>query len=73
MMDDGFVYCRRRTPAGVKIEEVSGGEGCSGAVWRAMAWQVYKENVTDTVRYCILTTVLPCCMTKSAASRPRIP
>ena len=27
MMDDGFVYCRRRTPAGVKIEEVSGGEG----------------------------------------------
>ena len=50
MMDDGFVYCRRRTPAGVKIEEVSGGEGCSGAVWRAMAWQVYKENGRDGYR-----------------------
>ncbi|MCM1006237.1 MAG: 4'-phosphopantetheinyl transferase superfamily protein [Prevotella sp.] len=43
-MNSEFIYCRHRTPIGVKVEEVSGGEGRSAAVWRAMAAQIWKEN-----------------------------
>lgn len=49
-MDTDFIYCRHRSPAGIKIEEVSGGEGHSAPVWRAMAWQIYKENGKDGYR-----------------------
>lgn len=46
-METEFIYYRHRTPVGVKVEEVSGGEDRSGAVWRAIAMQVYCENGRD--------------------------
>lgn len=49
-MEEDFIYCRHRTPAGIKVEEISGSEQRSGAVWRAMALQVYKENGRDGYR-----------------------
>lgn len=49
-MEEDFIYCRHRTPAGIKVEEISGGGERSGAVWRAMAMQVYKENGRDGYR-----------------------
>lgn len=49
-METDFIYCRHRTPIGVKIEEVSGGENRSGAVWRALALQIWKENGRDGYR-----------------------
>lgn len=49
-METDFIYWRHRTPIGVKVEEVSGGEDRSGAVWRAMALQVWKENGRDGYR-----------------------
>lgn len=49
-MDEEFIYCRHRTPVGVKVEEVSGGAGRSPKVWRALAMQVWKENGHDEYR-----------------------
>lgn len=49
-METDFVYWRHRTPIGVKVEEISGGENRAGAIWRAMAWQVWKENGRDGYR-----------------------
>lgn len=46
-METEFIYCRHHTPIGVKVEEISGGEDRSGAVWRALAMQVWKENGRD--------------------------
>lgn len=49
-METEYIYCRHHTPIGVKIEEISGAEQRSGAVWRAMAMQVWKENGPDGYR-----------------------
>ncbi|MCM1319785.1 MAG: 4'-phosphopantetheinyl transferase superfamily protein [Muribaculaceae bacterium] len=49
-METEFIYWRHRTPVGVKVEEISGGEGRSAVVWRAMACQVWKENGHDGYR-----------------------
>lgn len=49
-METDFIYWRHHTPIGVKVEEISGGEGRGGAVWRAMALQVWKENGRDGYR-----------------------
>lgn len=49
-METDYIYWRHHTPIGVKVEEVSGGEGHSQAVWRAMAMQVWKENGRDGYR-----------------------
>lgn len=46
-METEFIYWRHHTPIGVKVEEISGGEDRSGAVWRALAMQVWKENGRD--------------------------
>lgn len=45
-----FVYWRHPTPAGIKVEEISGGEGRSARVWEAMARQIYCENGKDDYR-----------------------
>lgn len=42
-----FIYWRHITPTGIKVEEVSGGDGHSEAVQRAMARQIYCENGRD--------------------------
>lgn len=49
-METDFIYWRHHTPIGVKIEEVTGGEDRSGALWRALALQVYQENGRDGYR-----------------------
>lgn len=49
-MDNDFIYWRHPTPIGVKVEEVSGGADRKGAVWRAMALQIWKENGRDGYR-----------------------
>jgi len=49
-MDNDFIYWRHPTPIGVKVEEVSGGADRKGAVWRAMALQIWKENGRDGCR-----------------------
>lgn len=46
-METEYTYCRRRTPVGVKVEEIAGAEQRSGAVWLALAMQVYRENGRD--------------------------
>lgn len=43
-METEFIYWPHFTPVGIKVEEVSGGENRTGAVWRALAMQVYCEN-----------------------------
>lgn len=49
-MNMDFVYERLRTPVGVKVELVSGGEGLSKRVRELMARQVYAENGRDDYR-----------------------
>ncbi len=46
-METDFIYWRHITPVGIKVEEVSGREDKSGAVWLAMARQIYCENGRD--------------------------
>lgn len=43
-METEFIYWRHLTPVGIRVEEVCGGEDRTGAVWRALAGQVYREN-----------------------------
>lgn len=49
-METQFIYWRHILPCGVKVEEISGGEDRSGAVWRTLAKQVYSENGRDGFR-----------------------
>lgn len=49
-METDFIYCRHKTPLGVKIEEITGAEQRTGAVWREMARQVWSENGRDGYR-----------------------
>lgn len=49
-METQFIYWRHILPCGVKVEEISGAEDRSGAVWRALAKQVYCENGRDGFR-----------------------
>lgn len=46
-METDFIYWRHLTPVGVKVEEITGREDKSGAVWLAMARQIYCENGRD--------------------------
>lgn len=45
-----FIYERTRTPSGVKIETVTGGNHYKGKVWREIARQIYCENGKDDFR-----------------------
>lgn len=49
-METEFLYSRRKTPIGVKVEEVGGAEQRTGRVWELMAKQVYQENGRDDYR-----------------------
>lgn len=49
-METEFIYWRHGTPAGIVVEEISGGEDKSPAVWKAMALQVFGENGKDRFR-----------------------
>ena len=45
-----FVYWKHPTLAGVTVEEISGADDKSPAVWRAMSRQIFGENGKDTFR-----------------------
>lgn len=45
--DRDLTYWRHRTPVGVKVEEIYGGNIYSGRVWELMARQVWSENGRD--------------------------
>lgn len=49
-METEFIYWPHHTPAGIKVEEVSGMETKTGNVWREMAKQIYCENGKDGYR-----------------------
>lgn len=49
-MDQDLIYDRFTTPAGVKIEAVSGGSAYSEKVHRALARQVWQENGPEGYR-----------------------
>lgn len=49
-MERDFIYCRRHTSIGVKVEEISGCEDKSGALWNILAKQIYCENGRDGYR-----------------------
>lgn len=49
-METEFIYWRHHTPAGIKVEEISGAEDRSGRLWREMALQIYCENGKDVYR-----------------------
>ncbi len=50
MTETDFIYWRHMTPAGIKVEEISGAEQRSQKVWLAMAMQIYGENGCDEYR-----------------------
>lgn len=49
-MEREFIYERKKPAPGLKVEEVTGGEGYHGKVWRALAMQIYCENGRDDYR-----------------------
>lgn len=49
-METEFIYWSHNTPAGIKVEEVSGAEDRSGLIWREMALQIYCENGRENYR-----------------------
>lgn len=49
-METEFIYWPHPTPAGIKVEEVSGMETRQGDLWRRMALQIYCENGRDGFR-----------------------
>lgn len=49
-MENEFIYWPHPTPVGIRVEEVSGMESKSGALWREMAMQIYCENGRDGYR-----------------------
>ncbi|MEZ3531515.1 MAG: 4'-phosphopantetheinyl transferase superfamily protein [Muribaculaceae bacterium] len=49
-MEDEFIYWPHPTPVGIKVEEISGMESKSGAIWRELAMQIYCENGRDGFR-----------------------
>lgn len=49
-METEFIYYRHNTPIGVRVEEITGHEQSSGAIWTALAKQVFCENGKDGYR-----------------------
>lgn len=54
-METEFIFWRHATSAGVRVEEICGGEDRSAAVWKAMALQVFGENGGDRFREIVHT------------------
>ncbi len=46
-METEFIYWSHRLPQKITVEEISGGEDKSPAVWKAMALQLYAEHAPD--------------------------
>ena len=49
-METEFIYWKHDTAAGIKVEEISGGEDKSARLWKIMALQVFGENGGDRYR-----------------------
>lgn len=49
-METDFIYWRHDTPVGIRVEEISGGEDKSPALWQQMARQIFCENGADGFR-----------------------
>lgn len=49
-MEEDFIYWRHHTPAGIKVEEISGAENRKEPVWLSMAYQIYCEQGKDGYR-----------------------
>lgn len=49
-METDFIYWGHHTPAGVKVEEIFGGDDKPLKVWHEMAMQVYGEQGKDRYR-----------------------
>ncbi|MDE6010097.1 MAG: 4'-phosphopantetheinyl transferase superfamily protein [Muribaculaceae bacterium] len=49
-METEFVFWRHDTSAGIRVEEICGGEDKSVRLWKAMALQVFGENGGDRFR-----------------------
>lgn len=43
-METDYIYWKHLTPCGIRVEEISGREDKSGAIWLAMARQIWEEN-----------------------------
>lgn len=49
-METEFIFWRHETSAGIRVEEICGGEDKSAKLWKVMALQVFGENGTDRFR-----------------------
>lgn len=49
-METEFIYWRYDTSAGVRVEQLSGGEDKSSRIWKILALQVFGENGGDRYR-----------------------
>ncbi|MDE5843215.1 MAG: 4'-phosphopantetheinyl transferase superfamily protein [Muribaculaceae bacterium] len=49
-METEFIYWRYETSAGVRVEQLSGGEDKSSRLWKILALQVFGENGIDRYR-----------------------
>lgn len=49
-METEFIFWRHDTSAGIRVEEICGGEDKSAKLWKVMALQVFGENGGDRFR-----------------------
>lgn len=49
-METEFIYWKHLTPAGIKVEEISGADDRQANIWKMMAMQIYCENGPDDYR-----------------------
>lgn len=49
-METEMIFWRHATSPGIQVEEISGGEDKSPAIWKALALQVFGENGGDRFR-----------------------
>ncbi len=49
-METEFIYWNHKTPAGIQVEEICGGDDKPLSVWLQLALQVYGENGKDRFR-----------------------
>ncbi|MBD5370933.1 MAG: 4-phosphopantetheinyl transferase family protein [Bacteroides sp.] len=49
-METEFIFWRHDTPAGIRVEEICGGDDKSARLWKVMALQVFGENGGDRFR-----------------------
>lgn len=54
-METEFIFWRHATSAGIRVEEICGGEDKSARLWKVMALQVFGENGGDRFREIVHT------------------